>query len=87
MVWVYIIVGVVIDVIVSLEFNEIAHMKGYTAKKYFWYCLLLGLFAPLDESVFGSRYHRGYDFDALKFCYFSFFHIRRFYCFTKRFIP
>lgn len=47
MVWVYIIVGVVIDVIVSLEFNEIAHMKGYTAKKYFWYCLLLGLFGYL----------------------------------------
>ena len=61
MVWVYIIIGVVIDVIVSLEFNEIAHMKGYTAKKYFWYCLLLGLFGylivmalPIKSDIVGS---------------------------------
>ncbi|MDY5818310.1 MAG: hypothetical protein SPK26_09820 [Treponema sp.] len=47
MIWVYIIIGLVVDVIVTLEFNEIAHMKGYNEKKYFWYCLLLGFFGYL----------------------------------------
>ena len=45
MVAVYIIlaiVGVAIEIVAALEFEEAANEKGYEGKKYFWYALLFG---------------------------------------------
>ena len=32
----------VVDYIISKDFYSVALAKGYGAKKYFWYCFLLG---------------------------------------------
>lgn len=42
-----ILVALVIGVIISLEFSNIAADKGYVGDKYFWYPFLFGIFGML----------------------------------------
>lgn len=38
-----VLVGLVISYVLAEEFMEIASKKGYSNRKYFWYCFLFGL--------------------------------------------
>lgn len=43
MVFIAIVLYVFVVLILAAEFSEIASEKGYTSKKYYWICLLLGI--------------------------------------------
>lgn len=38
-----VLVGLVISYVLAEEFMEIASQKGYSNRKYFWYCFLFGV--------------------------------------------
>ena len=40
-------VGLIINIIASCEFRDIAAEKGFDGKKYFWYCFWLGFIGYL----------------------------------------
>jgi hypothetical protein len=43
MVFIAIVFYVFVALILAAEFSEVASEKGYTSKKYYWICLLLGI--------------------------------------------
>lgn len=43
MVFIAIVFYVFVALILAAEFSKVASEKGYTSKKYYWICLLLGI--------------------------------------------